>query len=170
MCLVLPVCFIAVVLIYVSRFVCFIAFIFIFVALLLTFVLVSFIAIFICVFFPFSSRFVCFYFHCFIAYICFSKLYCNFYMCIFLNFRHISFWYWNQCTLFCLFLLCFILMKNLSIRFESLNKLFTTVWSLHFTLTILGVCGRVEPKKRRTSDDDIILICQPYCKIYENEI
>ena len=26
-------------------------------------------------------------------------------------------------------------MKNLSIRFESLNKLFTTVWSLHFTLT-----------------------------------
>ena len=29
-------------------------------------------------------------------------------------------------------------MKNLSIRFESLNKLFTTVWSLHFTLTIVA--------------------------------
>ena len=70
MCLVLPVCFIAVVLIYVSRFVCFIAFIFIFVALLLTFVLVSFIAIlyvFFSIFdiFHFGTEFSVPYFVCF---------------------------------------------------------------------------------------------------------
>ena len=67
-------------------------------------------------------------FRSFIAYICFSKFYCNIYN--FFSVFDIFILVLNLVDPILFFLLCFILMKNLLNRFESLIK-FSWVPALH---------------------------------------